>query len=96
MNDSSIIALYWQRNESAISETAKKYGGYCKKIALNILQNEQDAEECVNTAFFKAWEKIPPEKPDIFSAFLARITRNAALDTYRKNCSQKGETEAFT
>ena len=89
MKDSNIIALYWQRNESAILKTAEKYGNYCKKIAVNILQNEQDAEECVNTAYLKVWEQIPPEKPDIFSAFLARITRNTALDTYRKNCSQK-------
>lgn len=89
MKDSDIIALYRERNESAISETAEKYGNYCKKIAENILQNEQDAEECVNTAYLKVWEKIPPEKPDIFSAFLARVTRNTALDTHRKNYSRK-------
>lgn len=89
MKDSDIIALYHERNESAIAETAEKYGNYCKKIAENILQNEQDAEECVNSAYLKVWEKIPPEKPDIFSAFLARITRNTAIDARRKNCSQK-------
>ena len=88
MNDSDILALYNERNERAISITAEKYGGYCTKIALNILQNEQDAEECVNTAYFKVWTKIPPEKPVIFSAFLARITRNTAIDEFRKNRSR--------
>ena len=89
MEDSDIIALYLERNESAIAKTAEKYGNYCKKIAENILPNGLDAEECVNSAYLKVWESIPPEKPDIFSAFLAKIIRNTAIDTHRKNYSQK-------
>ena len=89
MEDSNIIALYWERDESAIAETALKYGNYCNKIAENILHNRQDAEECVNTAYLKAWEKIPPEKPNILSAFLAKITRSTALDTYRRLHAEK-------
>lgn len=89
MEDSNIIALYWERDESAIAETALKYGNYCGRIAENILHNKQDAEECVNTAYFKAWERIPPEKPNILSAFLAKLTRNTALDTYRRLHSEK-------
>lgn len=89
MEDSKILALYHQRNESAISLTAEKYGGYCSKIARNILRNEQDTEECVNSVYLKIWESIPPEKPKIFPAFLAKLTRNAAIDLYRKNCSGK-------
>ncbi|MBD5117072.1 MAG: sigma-70 family RNA polymerase sigma factor [Ruminococcaceae bacterium] len=89
MEDSKIIALYWERNESAITQTAEKYGHYCIMIAKNILQNQQDAEECVNTAYLKAWENIPPEKPSVFSAFLAKLTRNTAIDTYRKSRSEK-------
>ncbi len=85
MNDSGIIDLYLNRDESAISLTAEKYGNYCKKIARNILCDEQDAEECVNSTYLKVWKKIPPEKPNVFYAFLARITRNTAIDIYRKN-----------
>ena len=37
MNDQEIIALYWAKEERAISATAEKYGGYCHTIAYNIL-----------------------------------------------------------
>lgn len=60
MEDKQIIALYWARQEAAISRTGEKYGGYCKTIARNILQNEQDAEECVNDTWLGAWNSIPP------------------------------------
>lgn len=92
MNDNVIIGLYQDRDENAIVQTAKKYGSYCKKIALNILGNDEDAEECVNTAYLKVWERIPPEKPNVFYAFLAKITRNTAIDTYRRNNRQKRGT----
>ena len=45
MDDNSIIDLYWKRSESAISETANKYNGYCYSIAYNILANSEDSEE---------------------------------------------------
>ncbi len=85
MDDERIIKMFFNRDENAISQTAEKYGAYCKKIALNILSAEEDAEECVNTVYMKVWQKIPPEKPDIFPAFLAKLTRNAAIDSYRGN-----------
>ncbi len=89
MNDNEIIALYWERNEQAISATDEKYGNYCRKIAGNILKNYQDSEECVNSAYLKTWNSIPPQKPDILSAFLAKLTRNTAIDTYRKSRTAK-------
>lgn len=89
MEDSKIIALFWERSESAISAAAEKYGGYCARIAENILQNPQDAEECVNTAYLKVWRSIPPEKPKVFSAYLAKLTRSTAIDVYRKKHSEK-------
>ena len=89
MEDKEIIALYRERKEEAISATDEKYGNYCRKIAVNILQNYQDSEECVNSSYMKVWSSIPPQNPDIFSAFLAKITRNTAIDTYRKSRSLK-------
>ena len=59
VNDLSIIELYWARDESAIDETDKKYGNYCRKIANNILQNQEDSEECVNDTYLKTWNSIP-------------------------------------
>ena len=89
MEDIHIIKLYWQRDESAIKESQTKYGSYCITIANNILHSSQDTEECVNDTWFRAWNTIPPEKPRRLSVFLGKITRNLAIDKYRRDKSQK-------
>jgi len=89
MNDAEIIELYWTRSESAISETSKKYGRYCNTIAMNILHNSEDSEECVSDAFFGAWNSIPPERPSLLKPFLGRITRNFALNKYKAFSAKK-------
>ncbi len=53
MDDQNLIELYLQRSEDAITETAKKYGSYCYRIAYNVLTNNEDSEECVNDTYFK-------------------------------------------
>ena len=82
MDDNLIIDLYWQRNQRAIADTETKYGPYCHAIAYNVLYSPQDAEECVNDTWLRAWEAMPPQRPGKLSAFLGRITRNLALDRY--------------
>ena len=83
VSDVYIVNLFWERDERAITETSRKYGAYCQSIALQILQNIQDAEECVNDTYLKAWDVIPPERPSKLGAFLGKITRNLALDKYK-------------
>ena len=70
MEDDKIISLYWQRKESAIQETEKKYNRYLMKIAYNILCNQEDSKESVNDTYFRAWNCIPPHKPFMLSTFL--------------------------
>lgn len=89
MTDDEIIELYNQRDERAIKETQTAYGKYCEKIARNILGDEQEARECANDTLLKAWENIPPERPQIFSAYLAAITRNDAILRYRRETAEK-------
>lgn len=89
MEDEAIIALYWQRSEEAIVQTQQKYGPYCHAIAYNILQNHDDSDECVNDTYMTAWGIIPPRRPSLFSALLAKITRNHALDRYKYNRAAK-------
>ena len=79
MNDKQIVDLFWQRSESAISETAGKYGKYCYTIAFNILECVQDAEECVNDTWLSAWNAMPDKRPEKLSPFLGQITRNFAI-----------------
>lgn len=89
MDDKKIIELYNQRDESAIDHTAKRYGRYCFCIAKNILSSEQDCEECLNDAWHRVWNSIPPKKPSNFRLFLARIVRNLAIDKVKSDSRQK-------
>ena len=70
MEDETIIDLYFAREERAIAETGKKYGGYCRTIARNILKIHEDAEECASDTWRYAWFAMPPMRPAVLSAFL--------------------------
>lgn len=89
MDDREIVALYWERSENAIVETQRKYGGFCRSIAYNILNSEQDAEECVNDTWRGAWDSIPPKRPEKLASYLGKITRNIALNRYTHNRAKK-------
>ena len=89
MTDNEILDLYWERSESAIHETARQYGVFCTRISMNILRNNEDAEECVNDTYLKTWNAIPPQRPAVFSSFLGRITRNLSLNRYKARKAQK-------
>ena len=89
MEDREIVELFWHRQERAIAESAAKYGGYLHKVAGNILESPEDAEECVSDTWLRAWNAIPPEKPANLKMFLAKIARNRALDQYRRSAAQK-------
>ena len=68
MEDTGIIALYWQRDERAIAETDSKYGSLCRRIAMNILRCFSDSEECVSDTYLKAWDTMPPQRPESLKA----------------------------
>lgn len=85
MEDSQIIELYWQRQESAIRETETKYGAFCLGIAANILSVREDAEECVNDTYFQAWKSMPPQRPEKLRAWLGRVVRNIAINLWHRN-----------
>ena len=105
MKDTEIIDLFWKRDESAIQELKSKYFGYCYKIAWNLLENREDTEECLNDTWFAAWRRMPPHRPDVLSAFVGKITRGFAIDSFRKRHAAKrgvphgddvcGETEGL-
>lgn len=85
--DEYILDLYFQRDERAVTETEREYGRFCLDLALRILgrDNRPDAEECVNDAYLKLWQTIPPKRPTPLKAYLAAILRNIAIDRYRQN-----------
>ena len=71
MEDSDIIELFFTRSENAVAETKKKYGGFIMSLAMRILKNKPDAEECENDTYMGVWEAIPPNKPGNFMSFIA-------------------------
>lgn len=89
VEDKRIIELFRRRDERAIVETRRKYGGYCHSIAYNLLSVREDAEECVSDALFAAWRQIPPAFPRSLRAFLGRITRNLSISRYRAGAAKK-------
>ncbi len=89
MDDGRIIELYMERSEQAISETAKKYGRYCHYIARSILKSDEDAKECVNDTYLRAWNSIPPKHPNRLQTFLGKITRNLSLNRWEKLSAEK-------
>lgn len=96
MEDETILDLYFARNEQAVVETDRKYGGYCFSLANSILNDRQDAEETVSDTYLKVWDTIPPKRPNVLKLFLAKITRNLAFSRWRKYTAEKrggGEME---
>ena len=89
MDDKQIIRLFFERSEQAITELSQKYGDLCMKIARSILNDHQDAEECVNDAYLGAWNSIPPQSPDPLRAYICRIVRNRSLKKLRTNSAIK-------
>ena len=89
MDDAAIVTLYWQRDERAIRETEQKYGSYCRSIARSLLSDEQDAEEILGDAWLRAWNSIPPQRPEKLSTYLGKLTRNLSLSRLRERQAQK-------
>ena len=80
MDDFEILEMFRNRSEEAIKQCQKKYADYCYSISYAILQNREDAEECVNDAFLQAWDSIPSVMPEHLKAYLGSIARNLSIN----------------
>lgn len=89
MNDNEIIKLFFERDEAALSAVVGKFGGYLRRIALNILNSPEDSEECVNEVLMRAWKSIPPNNPESLTGYLGKLTRNFAISMLRGRKSEK-------
>ena len=95
MQDEAIVELYLKRDESAISETRKKYDRYLKKVAYNILGDISDSEESVSDTYLAAWNSIPPHKPQVLSTYLAKLTRRLSIDIFRRRSRGKRRSSEY-
>lgn len=89
MDDKQIINLFFRRDEDAIKVVDEKYGSKLNALAANILQSREDGLECVNDTYMKAWNSIPPARPEYLFAFLAASARNIAIDMIRKTMRER-------
>ena len=95
MDDASIVMLYWGRDESAVDETAKKYGRYLEKISYNILKDRSDCAEAVNDTYLRVWNSIPPQAPTSLQSYLARLVRAVSIDIFRRKNSAKRKASEY-
>ena len=95
MNDEEIIKLFEARDEKGISAAGERYGKLLRSVARGILRSEQDAEECESEALLRAWNSIPPARPERLCAYLCRIARRLALDRYDYNNADKRRAETL-
>lgn len=96
MNDNAIIDRFFRRDQAAILEAQEQYGAYCLSVARNILENEEDSQECLNDLWLKAWNAIPPERPKLLRAYFAKIIRNLAINRHQAQRAQKRAGDRFT
>lgn len=89
MEDEKILALYGQRDETAVAMTARKYGSYCQSIAARCLSSREDQEECVSDVWMRAWNTIPPQRPRNLRLYLGAIARNLAFSRFRSLSAEK-------
>lgn len=89
MQDQEIVALFWARDEAAVSETQRAYGALCQSLAMRILNDRQDSEECVNDALLGAWNSIPPNRPLSLKAYMCKLTRRIAVNRWQYNHAGK-------
>ena len=96
MEDAEIVALFWSRDDGAIPAAQARYGGRLLRLAEQLLHSPQDAEECVNDTWLRAWRAIPPERPENLFAYLVRVCRNLALDRLDRRSARKRAGEVLT
>ena len=96
MEDREIVELFWARDEGAIPAAQERYGARLTALTERLLGSSQDAEECVNDTWLRAWRAIPPERPENLFAYLVRVCRNLALDRLDRRSAQKRAGELLT
>ena len=96
MKEFDIIRLFFDRDESAIEVVSSQFGSYCRKIAYNVLKDVEDVDECLNDVWMRLWDSIPPNEPKNLSAYVATITRNTAIDVYKRKHAEKRILSEYT
>ena len=96
MEEQEIIDLLWQRKEEGLTALQENFKSYCGKIASSVLSQREDVEECLNDTWLKAWQAIPPERPQFLRAYLGKIVKNTSINKLKMLKAKKRFSEGFT
>lgn len=86
MNEKEILRKILEGEESGLDELMKKYSQYISYVISGMLSKyPQDMDECINDVRLKLWNGLKKYNEDVSSlrTYIARISRNAALDRLR-------------
>ncbi len=84
-NEYALVQRAKSGDPSAYSELVRKYEGKVFRLAKNITQNDEDAEDVLQDAFLKAYEHLDEfQEQSKFYTWLVRIAVNEALMRLRK------------
>jgi len=84
-DESSLVAQAKAGDQNAFAELVTHYERKIYRLAKNITRNDEDAEDVLQDAFFKAYEHLDSFKGDSkFYTWIVRIAVNEALMRLRK------------
>src|SRR5258708_1045161 len=84
-DDTALVQASRGGNVAAFEQLVKRYDAKLLRIAQKVTQNPEDAEEAVQEAFFKAYQKLEQfHGHATFSTWLVRIALNESFMKLRK------------
>ena len=84
-SDVSLVERLKARDKSAMEELVRLHGSKLYGLALQIMRNEDDAQEVLQDALVAVWNKVGMfEGRSAFSSWMYRVTANVALMRLRK------------
>ena len=89
MEESTILDLFFDRDEQALVQVRKQYGKLVYSVAYHILNNREDSQECENDTYLAAWNAIPPDRPRSLAAYLSGLVRNISISRLRAKQADK-------
>ena len=89
MKDDQILSALLDRKESALDQLNLSYGRLFRSILWEILEDNQDVEECANDTLLAVWNSIPPNRPQNLPAYICKIARRIGIDRLRYRTRKK-------
>lgn len=85
VEERTLAQAFARREDWAFDEAYRRYGTLLYSVALNVLHNVQDAEDCVHDALVRVWRNPKTFAADRGSvrAFLTVVVRNDAISRLR-------------